>query len=647
MYHYNDDDLDDSTDLTGLLDDDMDDSIEFFDYVAPEVHSTPDILIDTPQPTSPPAWPPLLPQEWGQIGTTFFGTLETLKNSDFADCGSGYIPPFLDVNAVVLNSGLYGNGGYLDLAVTFSFGKTEPKTTGGNGPGAFAAISQTVWRVDFYNFELDSSCTKNSINARSVNYKHLYPDVVYAATTTAEPLVLPYMVGFVCENGAKIKLYDTKNCFRIVLDRDRKETTTNTASTTRRALDALSNEDRRRKLGHMDRFGRIMQQCAPPKPPSPAPTLRPTSTPRPSRAPSRSPTQAPSVLPTRAPSGAPTVPATLASPTRPPTAHSPLITHAATTPAPTVGMSASSPAPSAAAVVSGAAAPATTSSPTSAGTTVAAAVVSPVVVSSLTDAGAAGVASSTVSSSSSTSTAASAIETSAAAAIDDLTSITTNPATIISTASAEAEAPMDDNIGSVDTVSSVKSSTASPATTTTSGGGEIDVTAGMAAELVSTPVDPSAADGADINGAIDTDRTSYTGDAVDMDTISAPVAEDDHAINDWVGMVKEENDVAEDDYGMNGWVEIVEEEDAVETPVTKMMQVDDDIEEQYVPSAAAQEQTNAAPKERQSWLNLAAGFGVLMGAIIGLVSWLRRKFTAFVGGVSQAMQAPAPAVETA
>lgn len=190
---------------------------------------------------------------------------------------------------------------------------------------------------------------------------------------------------------------------------------------------------------------------------------------------------------------------------------------------------------------------------------------------------------------------------------------------------------MNDNIGSANTAISANSSTASPTTTTTSGGGgENDVTTGVATELVSTPDDLSTADGANVAGAIDTAETSYAGDAVEMDMISAPAGGDDD--------------------GMDGWVvEIVEEEDAVEPPITKMMHVDDDIEAQYVPSssAAAQQQANAEPTERKSWVNLAAGFGIMMGAIIGLVSWLRRKIIAFVGGVSQAMQAPAPEAETA
>lgn len=320
LYPWNDDGL--------YVDDDLTDDALAASLAASEAmnEATPtsnadtieEIPFDSPDPPPPPVWPPPLAYEWGKIGTVFQGTLQQLKDPSVVDCGSGFVPPFMDVNAVVVGSTLVGSGGFLDCAITFSYGKTEPTTTTGSGIGAFAAIDQTVWRFSFYNYELESSCSSIKTNAMAANWERYYPDIIYRANTTTEPIALPSLAGRICENGNKIKLYDTENCFIILLDRNSQDTahaaTTTTTTTTRRALDALSNEERRHKLGHMDRFGRILQQCAPPKPPSPAPTTSATPPP------SRSPTRAPSVAPSRAPSVAPSVSPSRAPSTAPSTA---------------------------------------------------------------------------------------------------------------------------------------------------------------------------------------------------------------------------------------------------------------------------------------------------------------------------------------
>jgi hypothetical protein len=62
-----------------------------------------------------------LPFDWASVGTVFSGSLERLKN----DGTGGFIPPFLQAKAVVVESESYGkHGGLLKIALTFSYGNT-------------------------------------------------------------------------------------------------------------------------------------------------------------------------------------------------------------------------------------------------------------------------------------------------------------------------------------------------------------------------------------------------------------------------------------------------------------------------------------------------------------------------------------------
>ena len=300
-----------------------------------------EITAPDPAPPPPPGPPPVVgpPPEWTAVGTTYAGTLQRLRGEP----EDGMVPPYLDLTAVVLAYTVLGNGGLLDAALTFSYGKAEPSMWSGD-LGAFAAISQSAYTFSLYFDKvraIPSSCNNLDpyINALMSTEKPLssYPNITYRANTTTEAIKLPRMAGGFCEDGNKIRLFDTMKSISIVLDRVGQNPDPPT-STRRRALsENLSSEERRRKLGHMDRFPRILQQCAPPKPPTPSPTRLPTSRPpsnaptqRPSTPPSNRPTLAPSMPPTQAPSTLPTQPPVTLAPSLNPTAS----TRAPTTPPP-------------------------------------------------------------------------------------------------------------------------------------------------------------------------------------------------------------------------------------------------------------------------------------------------------------------------
>lgn len=66
-------------------------------------------------------------------------------------------------------------------------------------------------------------------------------------------------------------------------------------------------------------------------------------------------------------------------------------------------------------------------------------------------------------------------------------------------------------------------------------------------------------------------------------------------------------------------------------PPTEQELVDDDNEDQYVPSPAVAEQAEADAQASKlpSWLPLAVGFGVVLLTIVGLIRWVRKKWEAF------------------
>jgi hypothetical protein len=246
-------------------------------------------LIDAPEPLALEAVQLQPRPEWTSVGTTYAGTLKRLKPDGARGCSDedlgGVIPPYLDVNAVVIDYRSVPGGGFLDAALTFSYGKTEFSTRSGE-LGSFAAISQGVYTFSLYFSgyrQIPSSCDGLSlVNAlMGKTNPSSYPGIDYVANTTRETIDLPRMIGGFCEDGNKMKLFDTMNCIGIVLDRIG---TTTTISTRRQALNALPNDERRRKLGHMDRFPRILQQCAPPKPTTPSVATTETTSPESSAA---------------------------------------------------------------------------------------------------------------------------------------------------------------------------------------------------------------------------------------------------------------------------------------------------------------------------------------------------------------------------
>ena len=309
-------------DMSVAVDDDMMDPDGYVDSATAGVleameDSVPiqeEVVVDAPEPELEIAPGQLAGYEWARVGVTFKGKLERLKPEWAPRCSNedlgAVVPPYLEATAVVINhTGANDHGNFfLDLVLTYSYGNTQP---GDGGLGAFAAISQSVSRYTLWGplpKRIQTACTSSPVNGILSNYNHMYPNISYAATTTVERIILPKLPGGLCDNGDKLIFQDTDNCLRILLERN--TTTSSTSDSTRRDLDALSNEERRRKLGHIDRFPRILQQCAPPKPPTPSPTRPPTSPPppttAPTRTPSRTPTTAPSTAPTRSPSHAPT-----------------------------------------------------------------------------------------------------------------------------------------------------------------------------------------------------------------------------------------------------------------------------------------------------------------------------------------------------
>jgi hypothetical protein len=204
------------------------------------------VSIDAPEPLAEPAQAgQLLPRrEWTSVGTTYAGTLKRLKPDGARGCSNedlgGAIPPYLDVNAVVIGYRDVSGGGLLDAALTFSYGKAE-FSTGSGDLGSFAAISQAVYTFSLYFSgprQIPSSCDGLSLvnTLMGKANPNSYPGVDYVANTTLETIDLPRMVGGFCENGNKMKLFDTMNCIGIVLDRIGETTTT--ISARRQALEA-------------------------------------------------------------------------------------------------------------------------------------------------------------------------------------------------------------------------------------------------------------------------------------------------------------------------------------------------------------------------------------------------------------------------
>ena len=197
--------------------------------------------------------------EWALVGATYAGTLQRIKQEWEEGCSNedlgGFIAPYVDVSAVLLDYRPDGTGATIDIALTFSYGNTEFSTSAID-LGAFAGISQGVYMMT-HRPSVGSSC--NSINAEMAKNRNYLPNLDYQASTTNEPIELPTrMYGIFCEDGNKLILRDTKGCTSMVLTGNGKSTT----STRRQASDdAMSNEEQRRKLGHMDRFPRILEIC--------------------------------------------------------------------------------------------------------------------------------------------------------------------------------------------------------------------------------------------------------------------------------------------------------------------------------------------------------------------------------------------------
>ena len=676
--------MDDDAALAATLVAGEDDAAALGDDAAASIEE--DVQIDAPDPAPLLLVPVVGPQpEWAYIGTTYTGTLVRIKQ-EWEGCSNydlgGFIPPYLDITAVLLDYRPTGNGAMLDAALTFSYGKTEPSASYGE-VGAFAAISQGIYTFSLYfsnKRPILLSCDMvNTLMAKTSNPS--YPNVDYRANTTSEPIELPTrMYGGFCENGDKLKLGDTKGCISMVLDRAGKDADPPTSSR-RLELDALPNEERRRKLGHMDRFPRILQQCAPPKRPTPSPTRLPTSRPpsnaptqRPSTQPSNRPTLVPSTAPTQAPSTSPTRPPATLAPSLRPTAS----TGAPTTPppsnAPTKTVTASpSPPPSAATIAAAASKTSASSSPTS----VLTATTSQTEAPSPPPSPAPSVAvSEAPSSAPSASALPAAVSSSRSADITDASSpVPSAAATEALTPAPSAAAPLAESASSVSTPVTEAPSPAPSAAPT-----EPPSPAPSEAAHDTPPPEPvtAAGDGSSRSGDSpeafkDSSSSSSSSSGVPEETEEAkvltpePIANADAGVD---GVVGAEEDLAEHgDYDLDAadtsmesaleddhWtqaVEVASEENYTKPPTTKGESTDDDDDFMVIKPLDGDESSSGEidveASGRPPWMKYAAGLGFVAFSALGTIFWLRKKWRAAVAWRTQqaAQAAEAEATPTA
>jgi hypothetical protein len=161
--------------------------------------------------------PVAIDQDYARVGNVFDGSMVLLKNTSDPKC-SNVIPPYVQITAQINGSDSYNmSGGLLYVNAALSYGNTDFNSTADTG--AFAAMSQSAYKVDFYrdaNNIGDTDCASNNFNVKLVPDSSV--DVQYNASTTTT-VELPEQCGIVCDSGNKIILRDSLLCYRTVLSR--------------------------------------------------------------------------------------------------------------------------------------------------------------------------------------------------------------------------------------------------------------------------------------------------------------------------------------------------------------------------------------------------------------------------------------------